>query len=887
MFPPRALRILAIGLLMALPGPRALAQPGQVVLEPTTPRVEATPRGVVTLAYQVTNETGVPVSLIPRAELPEGWRLLVPPASLDLESGSSRSGLFMVFVPPNEQAGEHPVLLHLQEMSGLPVQPARFLVRVASLEQVEAVALEAPTYAVAGQTYEARFLVRNTGNTAQQLVFGVRQTGRERVTLEPQGATLAPGESQTVTARVQVTADRPRPTLHVLTLTAAGPDGRVKAQASVKVEAIPRTPPESLRYHTFPVRLRLEPEYTTAQGLSLDWRLSGAGRVSDRDAGLLTLDLQETGAYAAYRRSGLALALGRQRFGLSPLTEPGETASGVAFTTSRGPWELSVYHHGATGTEDGQGPRTGIRASHRWASTGERLSLQALAQPELSGTLFSVGLEKPVTDAWRVGAEIGLQTDPAHPSGAVRVETSWARLPFSGRLSWEHSDAGYRGQAARDRAHVVSSLLLGREGYLTLSWEEIRQIDPVPAENSREQRLTLQTGRLLERTSWGVRYSQARSEQGSSGTHKEEQSLRLHLSRALNTPGTRLLQSVEWRASESSPTGGTTQSAGYQVSLRLPVLEGGLTPYVGFQAQETTTGSENRWRAGARLDQRLSRQTSLALRAGVEQAQELEYRVWGSITHRLANQADLAFQAERRWTPAGEAEWTVKLGLTLPLPVPLGLRSDVGELEGRLVGEEGEGLPGLVVRVNGYAATTDAEGRFRFPALPEGTAVLTLSADQLGPERLTRPEIPFRVEIVAGEKVEQTFQVVRAASVRGQIAFQNGHQAPAQAGVVLGEGNGGLPNGLRGTIVELRNHEIVLRRVTDPAGRFHFERVPPGEWTVVPLTQGLNGSYRIDPGQVALQLDPGEDASVHLALIPLERRIRFIEEGVLNGNGVP
>src|SRR5690554_6292304 len=137
MLPPRALRILAIGLLMALPAPRVLAQPGQVVLEPTTPRVEASPRGVVTLTYQVTNETGAPVSLIPRVELPEGWRLLVPPASLDLEGGSSGSGLFMVFVPPNERAGEHPVLLHLQEMSGLPVQPARFLVRVASLEQVE------------------------------------------------------------------------------------------------------------------------------------------------------------------------------------------------------------------------------------------------------------------------------------------------------------------------------------------------------------------------------------------------------------------------------------------------------------------------------------------------------------------------------------------------------------------------------------------------------------------------------------------------------------------------------------------------------------------------------------------------------------------------------
>jgi hypothetical protein len=88
--------------------------------------------------------------------------------------------------------------------------------------------------------------------------------------------------------------------------------------------------------------------------------------------------------------------------------------------------------------------------------------------------------------------------------------------------------------------------------------------------------------------------------------------------------------------------------------------------------------------------------------------------------------------------------------------------------------------------------------------------------------------------------------------------------------------------GLGNVLVEITDGKEVLRQPTDQKGRFHFEEIKPGTWTLKVSERDLPAYHYLEDGQFEFDLRPGEEKDVMVRVLPRLRPIQIIEEGALS-----
>ena len=222
---------------------------------------------------------------------------------------------------------------------------------------------------------------------------------------------------------------------------------------------------------------------------------------------------------------------------------------------------------------------------------------------------------------------------------------------------------------------------------------------------------------------------------------------------------------------------------------------------------------------------------------------------------------------------------TFEVGLAVPLPIPVGRRSDVGGLEGSVTRSDGRGLQGAIVTVAGQAVTTAADGAFRFPALPVGVhEVRVVAAGGLAANEYLAPDVPTSVAVVDGATSELRFVVHEAATVGGRIGTETVDPTTGRFAIAPDGSADGLARGVR---IELHGDATTLHTVTDANGAFRFQRVPAGAWTLRVHLPATTSEYRLDPSELHLVLEAGDHEEVSVRLVPIVRQIQFIDGGTL------
>lgn len=138
------------------------------------------------------------------------------------------------------------------------------------------------------------------------------------------------------------------------------------------------------------------------------------------------------------------------------------------------------------------------------------------------------------------------------------------------------------------------------------------------------------------------------------------------------------------------------------------------------------------------------------------------------------------------------------------------------------------------------AVRTDSLGRYRLCGVPDGTAVELEAAygPDAGPSQVIAAE--------AGSEVRLAIQVTAPGAI---------------AGLVVNEGTG---RPFRNVPVELVGTDF--RAMTNTAGRFSLERLPPGSYRIRAVCEGFESSAQ------DVELVPGASARVMLALRPAATR---------------
>jgi hypothetical protein len=253
------------------------------------------------------------------------------------------------------------------------------------------------------------------------------------------------------------------------------------------------------------------------------------------------------------------------------------------------------------------------------------------------------------------------------------------------------------------------------------------------------------------------------------------------------------------------------------------------------------------------------------------------------------------------------------VGYAIPFGVPVSRKTSTGILKGRVYDAENppRGLPRVLVRLNDLTAVTDRNGEFTFGSLRPGTYYLTLDKESIGMNRVTVQKSPLPVTVLAGKKNRIEVGVTRGAAVSGRVILfpslgKSGEDvttsprsaadsppprtlanAPGTAPGATTEAAsaGGTetdqpePYGLANVLVELQNPSETLRRLTDRKGRFLFEDVRPGTWTLKLHEAGLPENHYLEQDTFTFELKPGETKEILARVLLKKRPIRIIEEG--------
>jgi hypothetical protein len=248
------------------------------------------------------------------------------------------------------------------------------------------------------------------------------------------------------------------------------------------------------------------------------------------------------------------------------------------------------------------------------------------------------------------------------------------------------------------------------------------------------------------------------------------------------------------------------------------------------------------------------------------------------------------------------------LEYSIPLGLPISRKSSGGSLKGRLYDVENKiGMGNVILRLNNSEAVTDRNGNFVFPYLEPGKYFLQVDRAGIGMDRVPTQKTPIEVIITGGKEMRIDVGVIRSANLNGQVmvyeplnnnhnGFLNGNPKE-NSPFIIGNGNnhdGHLNNsnsnhngktelvesyGLANVIVELTNSSEIQRRVTDPKGRFSFEDLRPGEWTLKVYDYNLPEYHYLEKDSIEIELEPGEREDITIKVLPKKRPVQIIKTG--------
>lgn len=271
-----------------------------------------------------------------------------------------------------------------------------------------------------------------------------------------------------------------------------------------------------------------------------------------------------------------------------------------------------------------------------------------------------------------------------------------------------------------------------------------------------------------------------------------------------------------------------------------------------------------------------------------------------SLSHRFRNQSEIRLRGRHTSYKNSEMEYggAVKVEYTIPLGLPIAKKKNIGTVKGYVYDEESHlPIPDVILKMDNATALTNKKGRFSFASVKPGVHYLSVSAAAIGLDRITVQKTPIEVRIKGGKETWVEIGITRVASLAGQVAlyrFENDYHNDSAGELhgnhhVIGTGeyNGAFHNGesklhkahgIKNILVELRNDSEVMRRLTDSEGRFEFEEIRPGQWTLKIYKGNLPEYHFLEKDTFSIKLEPGERKELLAKALPKKRSILIIEE---------
>ncbi|MCF7950371.1 MAG: carboxypeptidase-like regulatory domain-containing protein [Spirochaetaceae bacterium] len=864
---------------------------------------ETDPRSVLTSVFSIRNTGEEARSLTPVVQLPDGWRLSTPLFPLQLEGGASDIILVSIIVPQEALAGSYPVLCGIEGSE----RRASVTVQVRETFALDLQHESAPGTVLAGQDYESRFSLSNLSNSHQTIRIRA-DSGRDFVYRGlPARVELEAGERMELVARVSTPQTLEHSMKHYIRLRAelSGAEDIFSETKSV-VEIIPVSPPGD-PLHRYPLHFSWNGSYANDERpYSTGLSLSGRGYLDDRGRHRLDFSLsppswpengddEETSWHAAYRNEYLSLSGGDQSFSASPLTSGSRSADGLEGGLYLGNFDLSGFF--APSNEESNGEERNEKfygGTMKWdfgevsslrmhyfrdeeQSETQLLGISGFLRPYDSANIeFETAFEAERPDRFAYTLELtelmedydySFRIKHGSPSfGGTLEDTDYFSagagidlmedLEFRGAYSFEKQNLDY------DRSKPLA--LSTEDTRLSLSWKPVS---------------TFELGGTWSRTRRRDLFADA-------NYNTEEQSSSLNFEKSWEK--VRVEASGEFRHLIDYENGRMNSTQVYSMSGELRhfddlSLRNSLTYDTGISERGIGDSSatytlscsySHRNRTDFNASYRMSRYPAS------------DYSGYDSLSFGLSHlfpgggKLSLDGDYSRRRGPREKPELSLSLAYSKTLRLPVSRKSEVGSISGFVYDREtGEGLSEVIVSAGGRTTVTDESGLFRFPAIKVGTSYVQFNTGRVDHPLTPVVEPPMEVEVVARESVHLEVPMSQPAAITGQVTKYAVDRSTDSFMMDESQRNMRKVGGLSRILLEISGEGGARRAYSGPDGSFTFRALVPGEWTLSVIEETIPPSHRLEKQDYRLELAPGESRRVEIKILPVIRRIQFMEEG--------
>ena len=165
----------ALVLAWALSIPVVAVSTGGIQLQVPRPIIEIKNKGIVTISFIVSNESGKTQLFDELVDLPDGWRLISPSVPFRLQAGQRDTRLIHVYAPSGVTSGN--VSLGYQVVSRTDRslrQSTKVQIRMRGITSAGLEIKSSPSSIIAGNKYQVRLTLSNTGNQTDDFKISVR-----------------------------------------------------------------------------------------------------------------------------------------------------------------------------------------------------------------------------------------------------------------------------------------------------------------------------------------------------------------------------------------------------------------------------------------------------------------------------------------------------------------------------------------------------------------------------------------------------------------------------------------------------------------------------------------------------------------------------------------
>ncbi len=878
--------------------PAFALQPGGPQLSLPREVLEKKESNVLTTGVRITNTEGTERSYELGISVPAGWRILMKPATFQLLPGGSETKLVSFALPPETQAGRYDVRITAKDKAAPNVESSAVLaVVIAPVLEIELRHLEAPRFVVAGVSYTSEFVLSNKGNVPVSIRLRSRNSNRFPASVDSSVLHFAPKEVRPVTVTVRTNGELGEKVPNIQQLTAqVVQDTTVSVQASSVVEVIPQASKAEVQYLEFPLQARLR-GVTEGSQRGVQAEIAGSGSLFEdgRDRleflirGPETRNLSVLGVQDEYRlryeHGPVEVRLGDWNYSLSPLTEMGRYGFGGEGRFTLAGWTAGGFYNKTRYFAPAQEEAAGYLMYE--VREGNRIGLNLLRKKERqeSAIVSLRGQFEPISRT-RLDLEYGRSfpdslNDEAYAVGVTGTQ-GWVRYDVRYVRAGAHYTGYYRDLDMKSASLSFYPLPGVRfETYVRDEKRNLRQ-DTLLFYAPRDRYYDVGIG-YSNLIAVSFRSGGQKDQLPNSKYDRKEDAVQVRLGTTFSALS--LSANMDFGTTRDLRGGKTSPSERYSLFASAQPFEGqSYSASLEYSTGRSLFSDEEQRRFSGNVSAwvMLMRTTQFQMNLYVSRSMTSVSQVYGladaTLEHLFpSNNHTVTARARYNYaSPAIPRETAFSLEYAVPIAIPLKRRSSTGQLEGRVVDENGRGLSNILLTMGEAAAITDRSGGFLFPSVKPGTDFLLVDKATVGLDKITVQPMPMEVRMYGGEERQVRINVTSSARLTGTIILFGYDERS-----ILDSTSSELKErgGKAGVFLELTNGTEIHRRVSDGRGSFAFADLRPGNWRLRVAGGEIPQFHSFDRDSVDLTLLPGEKEELALRLIPRRRPVRIVQQG--------